>query len=261
MIWNQDPELIKIGSLSIRWYGFLFALGIYLGSEMAKFVKNKAGDLNFDIDKLFIFVVAGTFFGARLGHCLFYEPDIYLADPARIFFVWEGGLASHGALIGVIISLFVFSKVYKVEFLRLCDLLAAPACFAGGMIRLGNLFNSEIIGNQTTVPWAVIFSRIDPYPRHPTQLYESIFYFMLCIALSFYIKKKNYHLKIGQTFGFYLLGTFVFRFCIEFLKIPQVNFERDMSLNMGQLLSLPLIAIGVYFAFFFVQSKTKTKSK
>lgn len=248
MIWNQDPEILNLGAISIRWYGLLFALGMYTGLRLTHSIKNKDKHLLFNIDTLLSYVVAGTVIGARLGHCFFYEPSVFLSDPLRVFFIWEGGLASHGALAGVVLSLYLFSRNHKVSFLKLCDLLAAPACLAGGMIRMGNFFNSEIIGDPTNLPWAITFLKIDDLPRHPTQLYEAFFYFLLCTLLVIYQNKRN-KIIIGKVFGFYLVGTFSFRFFIEFLKIPQVNFEQNMFLNMGQILSIPLVLLGCYFIF------------
>ena len=246
MTWNQDPVLLHINFITIRWYGLFFALGIFLAFTLTKKLNQLSPSKSLNIDSLFNYVFFGTIIGARLGHCLFYDFTYYLHYPIKILAIWEGGLASHGALIGILTSIYLFSKKYKIHFLQIADLLAAPACIAGSLIRLGNFFNSEIIGNKTTLPWAITFSRIDNFSRHPTQLYESLFYFILGLGLLRKIYGPKDEVKLGMTLGTYLIATFSFRFLVEFIKIPQVQFENTMILNMGQILSIPLIAIGIY---------------
>lgn len=246
MIWNQDPILFHFNFITVRWYGVFFALGIFFALTVTKKICRIYNYENIKLDSLFNYIVLGTVIGARLGHCLFYNPSYYLKNPFKILYIWEGGLASHGALIGIFVSLLLFSKKYKIKLLPLADLLASPASLTGGFIRIGNFFNSEILGSQTARPWAIIFSRIDNIPRHPTQLYEALFYFaVFYLLLGTYLQSK-FRNSSGRITGLYLALTFTFRFCIEFFKLPQSGFENSMIVNMGQLLSLPLIAIGMY---------------
>jgi prolipoprotein diacylglyceryl transferase len=245
MIWNQEPILFGTEIVTIRWYGLFFALGIGFAFLLAKKLNNVSPIKNLNIDILFNYTLLGTVVGARLGHCLFYQPDYFLYHPFEIFAVWEGGLASHGALVGVLVSTYLFSNKYQVKFLKIADFMAAPACVGGAFIRIGNFFNSEIIGNKTSLPWGITFLRIDNISRHPTQIYESVFYFLMSLFLLRKFFKLNHKKFKGQLLGYYLVGTFSFRFLIEFIKIKQVDFESSMILNMGQILSIPLILWGI----------------
>jgi len=183
-----------------------------------------------------------------LGHCLFYDPVYYLSNPILILKVWEGGLASHGAAIGILISLYLYSKNRSHQpYLWLLDRTVIAVALAGSLIRLGNLFNSEIIGRATDVPWAIILKRIDMVPRHPTQIYESLAYLITFIILLLLYKKFTIKTARGFLLGWFLVLVFGFRFFVEFYKENQVSFEQGMTLNMGQILSIPAVLAGIYF--------------
>ena len=253
--WNVDPVIFSVGFFSLRWYSLGFLISFMLGFW---FSKRRFVEKNYSMEALdaaFISVILGTIIGARLGHCLFYEPQIYLRQPWRILMVWEGGLASHGALIGIISAMYLFTKKYKIPFVWMLDTIATPIAFAGGLVRLGNLMNSEIVGNPADVPWAFVFERVDALPRHPTQIYEALGYFAIGTALAMFRRNPNLPDKRGFLVGMFLILVFAFRFAIEFLKRPQVSFENGLPLDMGQILSIPAIVVGVYLAFFLKPSK------
>lgn len=245
--WNVAPEIFSLGPVHLRWYGVLFLTGFLIGYKIVEKMciwEDKPTD---KLDQLLIYLIAGTAIGARLGHCFFYEPEYYLNHPLEIFAIWKGGLASHGGGIGVMISLFLFSR-RNPEFPLwwLLDRIAFPTALAGAFIRLGNVMNSEILGKPTDGSWGMIFDRVDSVPRHPTQIYESLSYFLIfIIGYRIYLKYKA-KLPQGLIFGFTLAAIFVARFFLEFFKENQVAFESDMFINMGQILSLPYIAVGVF---------------
>lgn len=210
------------------------------------------------LDRLATWMIVATLAGARLGHTLFYEPGYYLKHPIEILKIWEGGLASHGAAIAIIVTLIWFARKNKWDFFWLIDRIAVPVALSGFFIRIGNLMNSEIFGRSTTLPWGFVFVRHDDLPRHPSQLYEALSYLLIFIYLLWF-----YYHKDGKPAKRYLLGMFftlVFgvRIVIEFLKEPQVAFERTMTLNMGQLLSIPFVVAGLYLVF---SSKTDDAAK
>jgi prolipoprotein diacylglyceryl transferase len=248
--WNASPEIFSLGPITLRWYGVLFASGFALGFQVVKkfFVQENVPTEY--LDPLVFYLMVGTIIGARLGHCLFYEPGIYLADPIRILKVWEGGLASHGGALGVLVALYFYvKKLKRFTYLYICDRVAVAATLAGAMIRLGNLFNSEIIGKPTSVAWAFVFQRIDNVPRHPTQLYESFSYFIIFGIMELIYWKTTLKKAPGFLFGLYLVSVFSIRTFIEIFKEPQVAFEQSMTLDLGQLLSFPLIALGLFLMF------------
>jgi prolipoprotein diacylglyceryl transferase len=248
--WEVSPEILKLGPFSLRWYGLLFALAFVFGYIILSKVYKKEKKSLEDLEKLSIYVILGTVIGARLGHCLFYDPAYYLTNPIEILKVWQGGLASHGAAIGILTALYLFSKKKKDQnIIWILDRLVIVVALGGALIRLGNLFNSEIIGKAADVPWAFIFVRVDDIPRHPTQLYESLFYFLSFIILYFIYQKKSVSLKPGYLFGLFLILIFGFRFFIEFLKENQSAFESALPINMGQILSIPFVLLGLYFIF------------
>lgn len=246
MIWDISPEIFASGPIVVRWYGVLFALAFLLGFQIEKKIFEFEGVDQKFLEQLLVYMVVGTTVGARLGHCLIYEPEIYLANPLRMLKIWEGGLASHGGILGNIIALYLFVKKYKVpSYLWLLDRIAIPGALAACFIRLGNLFNSEIIGHPTKVPWAVTFTRVDNLPRHPTQVYEAICYFFVFGILLFCYRNIKLRTAPGFLTGVLFVLIFVARFIIEFFKEVQVDFERGLPLDLGQLLSIPLIIAGV----------------
>ena len=255
--WDVGPELLNIGPLSVRWYGLLFAMAFIVGFQIMQWMYKRENKPVSDVEQLAIYMILGTVIGARLGHCLFYNPEYYLANPLEILMVWKGGLASHGASIGILISLYIYTKKKKISFLWQMDRVVIVTALGGSFIRLGNLFNSEIIGKAADVPWAFIFTRVDNVPRHPTQLYESIGYLIIFLILFFIYKNKYKQLNDGFIFGLFLILLFTFRIIVEFFKENQTSFEQGMVFNMGQLLSVPFVILGVILI---VRSLKKTKS-
>ncbi len=243
-VWDLDPQIFS-GMSVPRWYGLFFALGIVGGFMVMKNMFHWEKKDTMLVDRLLIYVFLGMLIGMRLGHCLFYEPETYLADPLRILKFWEGGYASHGGFAGLIIAVIIFCKKYtETPILWLLDRIAVSSMFAAAAIRIGNFFNSEMIGRQTDVSWAIIFKAVDDAPRHPSQLYEA-FGFMVIFVFGMIIYKKTKHkTKPGLLFGLVLVFGFSWRFIVEFSKENQVDFELNLPLNMGQLLSIPFIAAG-----------------
>lgn len=254
--WDVSPEIIDFWGIQIRWYGLLFASGFVVGYQFMAWIFKKEGKTLKDLEALTLTMIIGTVIGARLGHCLFYEPEYYLMNPIEILKVWRGGLASHGAAIGIIFALWFYSrKRTNISLLWILDRTVISIALAGCFIRLGNFFNSEIIGIPADVPWAVVFERIDLVPRHAAQLYESISYLIIFLFLILRYKKFESKLPPGQLFGSFLTMVFGARFFIEFYKENQSGFEGGMILNMGQLLSIPLIITGIYFIYRSIKNK------
>jgi prolipoprotein diacylglyceryl transferase len=221
---------------------FLFGYMIF-----ERFVKKESLPEGY-LDTLTIYMAVGTILGARLGHCLFYEPAYYLSNPIEMLKIWRGGLASHGAAVGIITALYLFSRKTKRPTLYILDRVSITVALAGVLIRLGNLMNSEIYGTETNLPWGFIFVRDgQKLPMHPTQIYEALSYLVGFIVLLSIYNKSNSKPRPGLLFGLFLIFTFATRFAIEFLKQPQVSFENEMMLNMGQWLSIPLIIAGLFF--------------
>lgn len=283
--WSPDPEMFKLfGSISVRYYGMLWIAGIACSYFLTRrqYKDKKIGGDKFD--PLFLYCFLGILVGARLGHCLFYDPEYFLGSgkhfiemivPIRFLpgggwkFTGYTGLASHGGTLGLIIALWLYCRKWKMHFMDVLDMVAmsAPACAC--CIRLANLMNSEIIGKPSDVPWAFVFERVDMLPRHPAQLYEAIAYFFFCLGMLYLyrrglkLRKANelqpstrplplsYPYRRGFFFGLCLAEIFTFRFFIEFLKENQSEFEEGMALNMGQWLSIPFALAGIYCMFFF----------
>lgn len=257
--WNVDPEIISVFGISVRYYGLLFVSGILLCiCILGRFYKIENIPYG-HLEKLSIYSMIGILVGARLGHCLFYEPSYYLSHPLEMIlpvsFPPEGGirfsgyqgLASHGGVLGLLIAIFLYSRKTNHSMIDTIDLIAVVAGVSFGFIRLGNFMNSEIIGMPTSLPWGVVFERIDNIPRHPAQLYEAISYFVIFGIMMILYKKLRTRLKNGFLFGLATVLFSIARFLVEFVKENQVGFEDRMTLNMGQLLSLPFIAVGIGF--------------
>lgn len=254
--WNPDPELFKVFGISIRYYGLLWAIGIFLAYIVVRYQYRDKKIEEKKFDPLFFYCFFGIVFGARLGHCLFYEPGYYLSHPLEIIlpmkeiggkwtFTGYAGLASHGGTLGLIIALWLYVRKVKMNYMDVLDMIAVATPITACFIRLANLMNSEIIGHATTVPWAFVFERVDLIARHPAQLYEAIAYFIFFLIHMYLYKNYSKKLHRGFFFGLCLTLIFVFRFFIEFLKEDQVSFESDMTLNMGQWLSVPFVILGV----------------
>lgn len=259
--WTADPEIFHLGPIHVRWYGLMFAIGFSIGYLIVAKMWKKEQLPEPWLDKLFIYTILGTVIGARLGHVLCYAPGYYLANPAEILKIWEGGLASHGGTLGIIIAVYFYSKkVSHKNMLWTLDRLVVPTGLVAAMIRLGNLMNHEIYGHATQYPWGFRFIKnltawkkgaapVFTLPSHPTQLYEGICYvitFALCMWLYW---KRDAYKKEGLLFGVFMIGIFLSRFCIEFMKNDQEAFEANMLINMGQLLSIPFILAGIWFVY------------
>jgi len=255
-IWSVDPILFSFGSVRVFWYGLLFAAAILVGLQIMKWIYAREGKSVDLVDSGFIYAIIGIVVGARLGHCLFYDPAFYLANPMKIFAVWEGGLASHGGGLGVIIALYFYIKKYNLNFLWLLDRIAIPTALFGFFVRMGNLMNSEILGAKTDLPWAIVFSRVDMLPRHPAQLYEALANLSIFIIL-FFVYKKSKELQPGLLFGLFLTLLFSARFLIEFVKERQASYSSDFVLNTGQALSIPFLLIGIGFIIYSLKSAKK----
>ena len=266
--WNIDEELFSIGSFGIRYYSLCWLLAFALSYILMLKVFKREGKTQDQLDQLSIYIFLGTLIGARLGHCLFYEFSYYIQHPLEMILPFqktaEGwkmtgfqGLASHGAAIGILTSLYLYSRKTNTNFVWIADRLVLVVPLAGAAVRLGNFFNSEIIGKpvESDLPWAVVFERVDMIPRHPAQLYEAIGYVILFLILwSMY--QKNVKPRAGLFFGIFLTVLFSIRLFVELFKENQEAFESTMLLNMGQLLSIPFILIGLYLIF---RSKNITK--
>ena len=249
--WDVSPVLFSLGPLSIRWYGLAFAIGFIIGYNIVARMFKHEGAPEKWLGILLMYVVVATVVGARLGHVFFYEWDYYSAHPAEILKIWNGGLASHGGTIANIIAVFLFSWfVSKKPASWTFDKLVIPIALVGGLIRLGNLMNSEIYGAYTSVPWGFIFVRNgETMPAHPTQLYEAACYFPLFGLLMWMYWKRNAEERPWLITGVFFIGIFLPRFLIEYVKNVQVASEVDMiaqyGMNIGQMLSIPFILIGV----------------
>ncbi|MDR2138245.1 MAG: prolipoprotein diacylglyceryl transferase [Tannerella sp.] len=258
--WTVDPAIFSVGSREIRWYALAFAIGFTVGYKIVKRMWIREEIPPAWLEPLLYYTVAGTVIGARLGHCLFYSPDYYLANPVEILKMWEGGLASHGGVLGIMVAIWFYSRnVSHQNMLWTFDKLVVPTGLVAALIRLGNLMNHEIYGHPTDLPWGFRFIEnlhawrqegAEPLfsaPSHPTQIYEALCYlftFALCMWLYF---RKDAWKRQGFIFGLFLICIFTARFLIEFLKNDQEAFEAGMALNMGQWLSIPFILAGLFF--------------
>ena len=279
--WNVDPVLIHLGSLQIRWYGLLWALGFFIGYFVMRRIYRCEKMTDDSMDKLLVYMLVSTILGARLGHCLFYEPEYYLSNPLKMLAVWEGGLASHGGAIGILIGLWLYVRNYNkskkekdnlqhINYIWILDRIVVAVCLVGALIRVGNVMNHEIYGTPTSLPWGFVFLRgaeqfcgtVDNYtachawdapcppsewlPCHPTGLYEAFFCLVaMGILLWMYYKRDLGHKQPGLMFGTFLVIIFGSRIFIEFLKNVQVEFEKNMVFDMGQWLSVPFVLIGI----------------
>ncbi len=244
-VWNIDPTILKLGPLQLRYYGILFGCTLLLGYHLFQKRMQKTGYSKELSESFLMWGVLGVVIGARLVHCLFYEPDFYLSHPLEILKVYKGGIASHGATLGLFTVLLIFSKAKKVPFMILGDAIVFAAAVGATFVRLGNFFNSEIVGRVTTVPWAVRFLRYDDKLRHPSQLYEALGGLIVLFTL-IYLDKKEKEIKPGKMAGVFLVMYFSFRFLVEFVKEYQTLHS---FLTMGQYLSIPFILIGIGFLF------------
>lgn len=246
LTWSVDREIVRIGAFALRWYSVLFALGFALGYVMMMRCFRAEGRSETLLDPLLLHLVLGTVIGARLGHCLLYEPEVYLSNPLRILKIWEGGLASHGGFLGVLIALWLFARKHpETPFFWVADRVTIPTMIEAACIRIGNLFNSEILGKPTDVPWAMVFTRHDHLPRHPSQIYEAIGYLAVYGVTHAYYRWCQRQPPEGRIVGLAMVLAYSWRMFIEGFKENQVDFEQGLFLNMGQLLSIPFILVGI----------------
>ncbi len=258
--WDIQPEIFKIGSFGLRYYALCWLAAFAISYVLMLKVFKKEGKTQEQLDQLSIYIFLGTLIGARLGHCLFYEFDYYKDHILEIFlpFRWDAngnfqmtgfaGLASHGAAVGILTSIYLFSRKTKINFMWVADRLVLVVPIAGAFVRLGNFFNSEMIGPPTDLPWGVVFKQHDNIPRHPGQLYEALAYILIFVVMWYLYNKKSTR-KSGFLFGIFLVLLFGARFVLEYFKIDQEAFEQNMLFNMGQLLSIPFILVGFYLIF------------
>lgn len=260
VLWNPSEIMFHIGSFGVRWYSMCWLVGLMLGYMLMKRLYKEQGIPEEKFEPLFIYIFVSVLVGARLGHCLFYQPDYFLSSWEHIVemflpihhmadgswkFVGYEGLASHGGVIGMIIAIFMYAYRCKVNVWVVLDNMGVCSCITATFIRLGNLMNSEIIGKVTDVPWAFIFARVDQYPRHPGQLYEAISYALFFFVIYAVYRRNRQKVGSGLYFGLCLALVFCARFFIEYAKDIQVDFEAGMALDMGQILSIPFIIIGI----------------
>ena len=272
ILWNPDIVAFSLGPIEVRWYSLLWCIGLFAVYQLMHYLfkEQKLGEDKFE--PMFVYCFLGILIGARLGHCLFYEPEYFLSHPVEMFlpirkfadgewhFTGYEGLASHGGTLGLMLAIILYCRKVKLNLMHVLDNVAIVTPICACAIRLGNLMNSEIIGRPTDVRWAFIFQRVDMQPRHPGQLYEA-----LCYAVFFFIgwaiyrrsldikgvnkdKKPLFDIRVGSGFYFGLCIFLIFlsRIFIEFTKENQVDFESSMTFNMGQLLSVPFVLLGLY---------------
>lgn len=260
VLWNPDEIMFRIGSFGVRWYSTCWLVGLLLGYLLMQRLFKEQKIPGEKVETLFVYIFIAILLGARLGHCLFYQPDYFLSSWDHIVemfipihhmpdgswkFTGYEGLASHGGVIGMIVAILLYARNEKVNVWTVLDNFGIVSCVTSTFIRLGNLMNSEIIGKVTDVPWAFVFERVDQYPRHPGQLYEAIAYTVFFFII--YATYRRHREKVGTGFFFGLCLTLIFvaRFLIEYTKDIQVDFEAGMPLDMGQILSIPFIIIGI----------------
>lgn len=275
IVWDVNPYIFTfpekfplLGGHPVAWYGLLWAMVFVVGYYIMRKVYRKESLSDELLDKLTVYMLLFTIVGARLGHCLFYEPEYYLANPEKFLYIWEGGLASHGGAIGILIGLYIYAKKIKKPYIWILDRIVIPVAIGGAFIRLGNLMNSEIYGYETTLPWGFKFvcdwapgTPLESIPPcHPTQIYEALICVIIfAILMYLYFRKDTASKRPGFLFGLFCAVVFGSRILIEFIKQPQVEFENSMVLDMGQWLSIPFVIVGIYFMFFYKYGKKTSK--
>ena len=245
-VWDMNPEIFKIGVFTARYYATLLGCGFLLSYFLMRHVFRREGFPIKDLASLFPDIIIGAILGSRLGHCLLYEPGLFLMAPWRILYIWEGGLASHGGAVGVILAVWLYCRKHPDQsFSWLSSRIMPSVALTAACIRMGNFINSEILGRPTTLPWGIIFKRVDNIPRHPAMLYEALSYFFLFIFLQARYLRRGRELTSYSQLGIFFVWMFSSRILTELLKENQVAFEQGMFLNMGQLLSLPFLLVGI----------------
>ena len=255
--WSADPVIFDIGFFSLRWYALMFIVGFYIGSKLMEVYYKHDGVNPEKVYTLFLYCFIGTIIGARLGHCLFYDPGYYLANPIEMLKTWKGGLASHGGTLGVFLAVLVYARRDHRSALWVLDRLGIAVAPVAALIRVGNLFNHEIYGHVTSMPWGFRFienvgawSRgaepVYTEPCHPTQIYEALCYLAVFAINAYLYYKTDARNRRGLLLGVFFTGVFGSRFLIEYVKNEQVPFEKGMILDMGQILSIPFIVGGIW---------------
>lgn len=251
-VWDVHPTLFTIGPVEVRYYGLMWALGFIISAYIISNIMKREGYPEKTFDSFFWYALLSTVIGSRLGHCLFYAPGYYLTHPIEILYIHQGGMASHGAAVGLLVGLWLFSRKNKIPYIWSLDRIGILVAISGALVRIGNFMNSEIFGRPTSLPWGVEFVLSNEWntlykglPCHPTQLYEALAYLIIFeVFLWLYYRKNLAQRRPGAMFGIFLIALFGIRFLIEFIKNPQEDFEVGMILNMGQLLSIPFIVAG-----------------
>ena len=253
---NFDPVAFQIMSFEIRWYSLAYILGIIIGWILCKKILIKNSDINQKFDDYITFLIIGIILGGRLGYVLFYNLNYYTSNIVDIFKIWQGGMSFHGGLLGIIIASILFAKKNNQDTFIYTDLVSLVAPIGIFFGRLANFVNSELYGKVTDVPWAVTFIQVDNLSRHPSQLYEAIFEGIILFALLLYFRNKNYLERPGLISGLFLIFYSIFRFCIEFFRVPdeQIGYL-IFNLSMGQIISLIFIIIGTILFYFKNENK------
>ena len=256
-VWDIDPNIFQFGAIQLRWYGVLFVGSFFVGLWLLERIYKREGKDSSILENFLIYLIIGAVVGARLAHCFFYEPSYYLSHPLEILYVWKGGLASHGGMVGTIIAIFVFAKRYNESFLWLLSRETMAGMVTAAFVRIGNFFNSEILGLPTDKPWGIIFARVDMTPRHPVQLYEGLSYFVLLGILIFVYRKSTYDFATKILPGMFLSMLFSVRFLLEYTKTRQADYTTDLPFTTGQMLSMPFIVIGLIWVIYAFVSTSK----
>lgn len=246
LLWNFDPVALSLGPLAIHWYGLLFVGAFMLGQWMVHRMAQQEGEQRLDTDFLFMLVLGATIVGARLVHCLFYDPDYYLHHPLEILQVWKGGLASHGGALGLLLAVGYYSRKSGLSFLWLTDRIALPSAFGAVLVRIANFLNSEILGKATAGNWGVVFEKIDAVPRHPVQLYEAASYLLIFGLLLVIYRRRRQQTPTGLLTGLFLALVFSARLILESFKMPQAAYESQQLFSVGQYLSVPVVLLGLW---------------
>jgi prolipoprotein diacylglyceryl transferase len=250
IIFDIDPVMLQLGPIQLRYYGTIFTLMFWIGFFQWRHYMLRGGYTQEMAVRLLPWFLGGLILGARLGHCLFYQPDIYLADPKQILFFWKGGLSSHGATVGLLAALLLYARFNRLPYIDIVDRFTPATATAAAAVRLGNFFNSEIVGRETDLPWAIRFVRYEDggaVARHPTQLYEFLLGLFVLAVLTFVDHKAGKEKRpVGLIMGTFGAVYFGIRFFVEFTKEYQTSLDDSLALTVGQYLSIPACGIGVW---------------
>ena len=258
-VWSVEPNIFQFGAIQLRWYGVLFVGSFFIGLTILQWVYRREHKDPEVLENFLLYVIAGAVIGARLMHCFAYEPEYYLSHPLEILYVWKGGLASHGGMLGVMISLYFFARKYQQNYLWLLSRTTLPGMVTAAFVRIGNLFNSEILGLPTDKPWAIIFSRVDMVPRHPVQLYEAFSYFAILGILLVVYRRATFAFATQILMGLFFFLLFSARFLLEYTKTEQADYATAIPLTVGQMLSIPFILLGFAWIVWAFYSTDKEK--